>query len=167
MAATQQDLFARLDALAIAHRTVTHPPLFTVEQSQGLRGSIPGGHSKNLFLKDKKDRFWLVTAREDADVDLKSLHRVIGSARLSFGRADKLEELLGVKPGSVTPFGAINDAGNQVTVVLDKGLLAFGDVNFHPLTNEATTTVSADGLIAFLRDTGHEPLLIDLPQAEE
>ena len=110
MPATPDDLFAFLDRLGIAHSTVTHPPLFTVEQSQALRGQIPGGHTKNLFLKDKKDALFLVTALEDAAIELKSLHRRLGATgRFSFGSADLMRETLGVEPGAVTPFGALND----------------------------------------------------------
>src|SRR6266849_7243955 len=105
MPASPDELFAYLDRLGVAHSTVTHPPLFTVEQSQALRGTIPGGHTKNLFLKDKKDALFLVTALEDATIELKSLHRVLGaSGRFSFGSADLLRDTLGVEPGSVTPF---------------------------------------------------------------
>src|SRR5438874_13013725 len=107
--ATPADLFAYLDQLGILHRTVRHPPLFTVEQSQALRGTIPGGHTKNLFLKDKKDSVFLVVAPEDARVDLKTLDHKLGASRFSFGSAALLEELLGVTPGAVTAFGAIND----------------------------------------------------------
>ena len=109
MPATPDDLFAYLDSLGIAHKTVTHAPLFTVEQSQALRGTIPGGHTKNLFLKDKRDTVFLVVAPEDARVDLKSLHHKLGANRFSFGSSALLEELLGVTPGAVTAFGVIND----------------------------------------------------------
>src|SRR5262245_55414479 len=116
MPASPTDLFAAFDRLGIAHSTVNHPALFTVEQSQGLRGTIPGAHTKNLFLKDKKGALFLVTALEDAAIELKSLHRVLGaSGRFSFGSADQMRETLGVEPGSVTPFGAINDTRSQVT----------------------------------------------------
>ena len=167
MPATKQDLFARLDALGIAHSTVTHPPLFTVEESQALRGEIEGVHAKNLFLKDKKDRLWLVVARETLAVDLKRLDAVIGAARLSFGRAELLEAVLGVRPGAVTPFALINDAGRQVTPVLDRGLVASPLVNFHPLTNEATTTVSSQGLLTFIESCGHRAMIVDLPVRAE
>src|SRR3954469_10682659 len=115
MPATKDELFAYLDQLGIAVSTVEHPALFTVEQSQELRGEIPGGHTKNLFLKDKKDQIFLVVAEEDAEIDMKSLHKRIDSARLSFGKPELLLELLGVVPGSVTPFGVINDKGGRVT----------------------------------------------------
>ncbi|MFZ2094410.1 MAG: YbaK/EbsC family protein, partial [Pseudolabrys sp.] len=124
MPKTPEQLFAALDALGIFHSTVKHPPLFTVEQSRNLRGQIPGGHTKNLFLRDKKYDIYLVVALEDADVDLKGLHRRLGATgRFSFGSADLLREVLGVEPGAVTPFGAINDAEGRVTVVLDTSMM--------------------------------------------
>ena len=120
LAATPAELFAALDRLGIAHPTVSHPPLFTVEQSRSLRGSIAGGHTKNLFLRDKKGVLFLVTALEDAAIELKSLHRRLGATgRFSFGAADLMMETLGVTPGAVTPFGVINDTTQRVTVVLD------------------------------------------------
>jgi len=158
MPKTPDQLFAALDALGIAYRTVKHPPLFTVEQSQALRGQIPGGHTKNLFLRDKKYELYLVVAEEDADIDLKSLHRRLGThGRFSFGSADLLREVWGVEPGAVTPFGAINDAQGRVTVVLDATLMAHDSLNFHPLVNTMTTSIKRDDLVKFLRATGHEP----------
>ncbi|MCJ8144361.1 prolyl-tRNA synthetase associated domain-containing protein [Ancylobacter sp. A5.8] len=161
-------LLARLEALGIATRTVEHPPLFTVEDSQALRGDIPGGHTKNLFLKDKKGNLFLVVVEEEAKVDLKSLHQPLGAAsRLSFGSAELLEEVLGVKPGAVTAFGPVNDRQGRVTVVLDAGLMAHETVNCHPLVNTATTTIASADLIRFLRDTGHEPLILAVPCRSE
>jgi len=158
MPATPADLFAMLDRIGIAHATVEHPPLFTVEQSQSLRGQIPGGHTKNLFLKDKKGALFLVVAQEDARIALGSLHRQLGaSGRLSFGSPDLLREVLGVEPGSVTPFAAINDTAGRVTVVLDAAMLRHPTLNYHPLTNTMTTSVAHDDLLKFLRATGHEP----------
>jgi len=158
MSASPDDLFAFLDRLGIAHPTVAHPPLFTVEQSQALRGSIPGGHTKNLFLKDKKGALYLVTALEDARIDLKSLHRRLGAGgRFSFGAADLLRETLGVEPGAVTPFGALNDAAGRVAIVLDAALMTYDIINAHPLVNTMTTSIGRDGLLGFLRATGHEP----------
>ena len=162
MTLTRNDLLSRLDALGIVTTTVDHPAVFTVEESKRLRGNLLGGHTKNLFLKDKKGRLWLVVALEDRDVDLKALRKEIGAAQLSFGKPDLLSKVLGLEPGSVTPFGVINDTDGQVTVILDKGLLAFDTVNFHPLTNTATTQISPEGLQAFLRDTRHEPTIIAL-----
>jgi Ala-tRNA(Pro) deacylase len=165
VATSAQDLFACLERLGIETRTIRHPPLFTVEQSRALRGDIPGGHSKNLFLKDKKGALYLVVAEEDAEIDLKSLHRLIGSGRLSFGKPDLLREVLGVVPGAVTPFAVINDTGRRVQIFLDAALMRHEVVNFHPLDNSATTAIGRDELIRFLRETGHEPAIIALSQA--
>lgn len=163
-----EDLLARLGELGIETRTVTHPPLFTVEDSQGLRGDIPGGHTKNLFLKDKKGNLFLVVVEEEARVDLKSLHVPLGAAsRLSFGSAELLEEVLGVKPGAVTAFGPVNDAQGRVTVVLDEELMAHDEINCHPLVNTATTTIRSDDLVRFLRTTGHEPVILAVPRRSE
>jgi Ala-tRNA(Pro) deacylase len=162
MPATPDDLFALLQSLGIRVETHEHEPLFTVDQSRALRGGIAGGHSKNLFLKDRDGRLFLMVAEEEARVDLKTLHVRIGArGRLSFGSAELLEAVWGVKPGAVTPFGAINDREGRVTVLIDPHLLAAGTVNFHPLVNSRTTSIRADDLIAFLRATGHEPVLID------
>ena len=157
MPATPDDLFAFLDSLRIAHKTVTHAPLFTVEQSQALRGTIPGGHTKNLFLKDKKDAVFLVVAPEDGHVDLKTLHHKLGAGRFSFGAAALLDELLGVPPGAVTPFGAINDKGGRVNVVIDASLMQHAVINCHPLTNTMTTSIGSADLVKFLEATGHMP----------
>ena len=158
MPATPAELFACLDHLGIPHTTVTHPPLFTVEQSRALRGQIPGGHTKNLFLKDKKDALFLVTALEDATIELKSLHRRLNaSGRFSFGSANLMLETLGIAPGAVTPFGALNDTAGRVTIVLDKALMQHTAINAHPLVNTMTTSISREGLLAFLVSTGHNP----------
>lgn len=158
MPVTPEQLFEALDALGVAHPTVKHPPLFTVEQSRALRGQIPGGHTKNLFLRDKKNALYLVVAEEEADIELKGLHRLLGaSGRFSFGSADLLREVLGVAPGAVTPFGAINDKENRVTVVLDDALMAHDIINSHPLVNTMTTSIKRDDLLTFLRSTDHIP----------
>ena len=158
MPASPEELFAYLDRLGIAHSTVSHAPLFTVEQSQALRGQIPGAHTKNLFLKDKKSAIYLVVAPEEASIDLKGLHRLLGATgRFSFGSADLLLEVLGVQPGSVTPFGAMNDAGGRMNVVLDTGLMRHDVINAHPLVNTKTTSLASQDLIKFLEATGHVP----------
>jgi len=161
MPATPADLFAFLDRLGIAHQTITHPPLFTVEQSRALRGRIPGGHTKNLFLKDKKDALFLVVALEDAAIDLKSLHRRLhASGRFSFGSANLLRATLGVEPGAVTPFATINDTGRRVSVVLDAAMMAHETLNYHPLDNTMTTSIAREGLTRFLEATGHPPQIL-------
>ncbi len=158
MPSTPTDLFAFLDRLGIPHSTVSHPPLFTVEQSRALRGTIPGGHTKNLFLRDKRGAYYLIVASEDAPIDLKGLHRRLGaSGRFSFGSAIALQELLGVEPGSVTPFAVINDVDSKVAVVLDAPMLAHERLNYHPLVNTMTTSISRAGLIRFLEACGHPP----------
>jgi len=158
MPSTPGDLFAFLDRLKIPYSTVSHPPLFTVGQSRELRGTIRGGHTKNLFLRDKRGACYLVVASEDAAIDLKGLHRRLGaSGRFSFGSADALREVLGVEPGSVTPFAAINDVAGKVVVVLDSAMLAHELLNYHPLINTMTISISRDGLITFLKACGHEP----------
>ncbi|MFO1150207.1 MAG: prolyl-tRNA synthetase associated domain-containing protein [Alsobacter sp.] len=163
MPLTPDDLFATLDALGVAHETQHHPAVFTVEESKRLRGVLPGAHVKNLFVKDKKSRLFLISAVEDTRIDLKKVHELIGgSGRVSFGSADLLMEVLGVAAGSVTPFAAINDTTGRVTVVLDQRLLEHERINVHPLVNTMTTGVSRDGLLAFLRSTGHEPVVVPL-----
>jgi Ala-tRNA(Pro) deacylase len=161
MPKTEAELFSFLDSLGIAVATHRHPPLFTVADSQALRGEIPGGHTKNLFVKDKKDNFFLLTLGEDATVDLKAVHRLIGAAgRVSFGKPEMLMELLGVAPGSVTVFGLINDTNRRVTVVLDQALMENAVVNAHPLTNEATTSIAAADLLRFIEATGHRAVIL-------
>lgn len=161
MPITPDQLLSHLAELGVETETVRHPPLFTVADSQALRGEIGGAHTKNLFVKDKKNSYFLITVEEDATVDLKSLHREIGGAgRLSFGRPEKLMELLGVAPGAVTVFGAINDTAGAVRIVLDKGLMENPVINAHPLTNEATTSIARDDLLRFLESTGHEPAIL-------
>ncbi len=157
MPKTPDELFEFLRGLGIETATVTHPPLFTVADSQGLRGVIAGAHTKNLFLKDKKDNFFLLTVEENASVDLKTIHGRIGAAsRVSFGSPAALLELLGVTPGAVSAFGLINDGEGRVRFFLDETLARAELVNCHPLSNEATTTIRSDDLIRFAEATGHQ-----------
>lgn len=161
MPATRADLFALFDRLGVSHSTLDHAPVFRVEDGRAIKAALPGGHTKNLFLKDAKGQPWLISALGDTAIDLKRLHPVIGSARLSFGSEALLWETLGVRPGSVTAFALMNDPGRRVRFVLDAALLRTDPVNFHPLGNDATTTVSRHGLMAFLRELGVEPLIVD------
>jgi Ala-tRNA(Pro) deacylase len=167
MPATPAELFAYLDRLGIAHATVAHAALFTVEQSRALRGQIPGGHTKNLFLRDKRGDFYLVVALEDAVIPLKGLHQRLGAGRFSFGSAEAMWEALGVEPGSVTPFAAINDTTGRVRVVLDAAMLTLTHeaLNFHPLVNTMTTSISRAGLLKFLEATGHGPRVENVSEA--
>lgn len=160
MSASRQDLMDFLDRLGIGVTTAEHLPLFTVEESRKLRGDIAGGHTKNLFLKDKKGALFLLVADEDAAIDMKTLYQKIGSARLSFGRPELLAEKLGVAPGSVTPFGLINDKAGDVAVLLEAGLMRHEMLNFHPLENIATTTIGRGDFLTFLRASGHEPRIV-------
>ena len=163
MSYSPADLLTFLDSLGIETKTAQHPPLHTVADSKSLRGEIPGGHTKNLFLKDRKDQYFLLTVDEDAVVDLKTIHVVIGAAgKVSFGRVEALLELLGVMPGAVTVFGAVNDREGKVKVFLDSGLMANDIINGHPLTNDATTSIGAQDLIKFLKATGHQPNVLKL-----
>ena len=155
MPATEIELFERLERLGIETTTHRHAPMFTVADAKKLRGELPGGHSKNLFLKDKKGVLWLVVALEDTEIDLKALSGIMGSARLSFGKPDLLMEILGVPPGSVTPFALINATPSQLHVVLEAKMLSHAVINFHPLSNEATTAISPEGLLFGIADTSH------------
>jgi Ala-tRNA(Pro) deacylase len=160
----EQTLYARLTALGIAWTTYAHAPVFTVEDAAHLYDSQPGGHTKNLFLKDKKGGLWLVTLRDDLRVDLNGLAKVLGTPRFSFGSAERLIGTLGVEPGSVTPFAVMNDTGGEVRLVLDAGMLALRPLNFHPLRNDRTTAIAPEDLLAFARATGHEPAIMEIPE---
>jgi Ala-tRNA(Pro) deacylase len=161
---TPEELLAHFDALGISHRTYSHPPVFTVAEAVALRGSLPGGHCKSLFLKDKKGGFWLVVLLEERRIDLRKLAAWLPAPRLSFGGAADLERLLGVRPGSVTPFALVNDAQHLVTPVLDAGMLARDPLNYHPLVNDRTTAVSPDDLLRLLATSGHVPRIIELDE---
>ena len=160
MPATRSDLMKRLDELGIETRTVEHAPVFTFAESSVLGHEIPGGHTKNLFLKDAKGGLHLVIAHAHTQIDLKTLPRTIGSARLSFGRPELLMEVLGVTPGAVTAFALINDKDGRVAVIVDATLLTFQSINCHPLENSATTSIARDDLLQFIRACGHEPRIL-------
>jgi Ala-tRNA(Pro) deacylase len=165
MPATRDDLFARFDSLAIKVRTKEHPPVFTVEDARALRGEIPGGHCKNLFLKDEKGAIYLIVCLEDARIDLKAAPARIGSRRLTFGKPDLLLEVLGVEPGSVTPFGLINDTSQRTNVILEQKMMDEQFVSYHPLRNDATTTLTPADLLSFICSCGHAPRIMALSQA--
>jgi len=160
-----QQLFARLAELGLAHNTVEHAPVFTVEQAKAHRGTLPGHHIKNLFLRNKREEMWLVVALEDRAIDLKRLGELLGAGRLSFGSAERLKRHLGVEPGSVTPLALINDASRSVQLVLDRGLVDGNGapVNVHPLVNTMTTAMAATDLLRFFQATGHVPRWLDFP----
>ena len=160
--AGREALFAFLDSLGVATTTVEHPPVFTVAEARRLRGAIPGGHCKSLFLKDRKGGLWLVVADEARRVELGALSRFLAAPRFSFGKPDLLLAALGVAPGAVTPFALINDrAERRVSVVLDAEMMRRPRLNYHPLDNRATTTIAAAGLRAFIAACGHVPYSVD------
>ena len=162
MAATPADLFERLEELGIAYQTHHHDPVFTVEEAQSVSRTLSGGHSKNLFLKDKKGNPYLLVCLEDTKVDLKELRKKIGAQNLSFAKAELLLELLGVTPGSVTPFALINDTAGRVKVLLDAKMVEEDFLNFHPLINDQTTQISMEDLKLFIEATGHDIAVIKL-----
>ena len=162
---SRQDLLEKLAGLGIKTKTIDHDPVFTVAESTKLERDIEGGHTKNLFLKCKKGNLYLVVALNDARIDLKTLHNRLGSGRLSFGSADLLVEVLGVTPGSVTPFALINDGGQRVNVVLDEAMLRYDLLNYHPLSNAATTSIARDDFLRFIRACGHEPRILAVSEA--
>jgi len=167
MPATRQDLFDYLDKLDIFHTTYDHAPIFTVEEGTEIKAKMPGGHTKNLFLKDKAGRFFLICALGDTVIRINKLHPGLGCKRLSFGKPEPLLELLGITPGSVTLFSIINDTEQQVTLILDAALLNHDIVNFHPLLNDATTAISSADMIAFAKATGHDPIILDFAKLSE
>jgi Ala-tRNA(Pro) deacylase len=158
---TPQELFDLFDRLGIAHRTIEHPAVYRVGEGEEFKAGMPGGHTKNLFLKDAKGQLWLVSALQETRIDLKGLPAVIGSARLSFGSAETMEAALGVAPGSVTAFALANDRDHRVRFVLDAALGKADPVNFHPLANTATTAISQSDFRRFLATLGVEPLVVD------
>jgi Ala-tRNA(Pro) deacylase len=162
MAADRKTLNARLATLGITTTIVEHEPVFTVEESAALRTSIPGAHTKNLFLTDSDGRMVLVVAKDDTRVDLKALAKRLGAGRFSFGKAERLEAVLGVSAGSVTPLALMNASAAGVTVVVDQALMDFAEVNCHPLENTATMRFATADLIRFIRACGHEPLILQL-----
>ena len=158
MPATPEDLFARFDALGIAHTAHRHAPVFTVGESAGIKAAMPGGHTKNLFLKDKKGALFLISAIADTKIDLNAVSKILGAGRFSFGSGELLQETLGVTPGSVTVFAVINDPDQRVRLILDQSLFAHDPVNFHPLRNDATTALSPADLLRFLAALGRAPV---------
>ncbi len=166
--AEEARLLGFLQELGVESAVHRHPPLFTVEDSQALRGELPGAHVKNMFLKDKSGGLWLVTCLEDRKIRIRDLEKAVGARKMSFGKPELLLETLGVRPGAVTPFAAFNDReARAVTVVLDSALDASEIVNCHPLHNAATLAVPAAGLVRFFEATGHQPVRVDFDALEE
>ena len=159
-----EQLFSRLDELGLRHHTTRHPPVFTVAEAKAHRGPLEGTHIKNLFLRNKKKRMWLVVAKEDREIDLKALGRRIGAGHVSFGRPERLMQYLGVEPGSVTPFALVNDTERQVQPVLDARIFDRDPIHAHPLRNDMTTAIGGADLLAFIRACGHDPQILDLDE---
>jgi Ala-tRNA(Pro) deacylase len=165
MPATRADLFQRFADLGIETTTLDHPPVFTVEEAKKVHDDVPGGHCKNLFCKDEKGVLWLIVALEDAFINLKAAPAKIGSKRLTFGKPELLLEVLGLEPGSVTPFGLINDTTQRTNVILDEAMMRESLLNFHPLKNDATTTISSADLMRFITSCGHAPRVVAVSDA--
>ena len=165
--ATPDDLFRRLDELGVEVETVRHPPVFTVEEAKEVRGAIPGCHTKNLFLRNKKGTMYLLVCHQDADVDLRALADHTGPGRLSFASERRLMRYLGVVPGAVNPFAVINDVEGEVTVLLDADLMEWETLNFHPLDNAMTTSIARADLLRFLQAEAHPPVVVHLEAVAE
>jgi Ala-tRNA(Pro) deacylase len=166
MSITRNNLFRYLNELNIQYSTIEHEPIFKVEDSALLKNNMAGANTKNLFLKDKKGQLFLVCAVSDTKINVNKLHHTLGCKRLSFGKPEVLKNALGVTPGSVTLFSIINDKNLEVTLVIDKSLLNYDIVNFHPLLNDATTAISNKDMIKFAKSTKHEPLIVDFAELE-
>jgi Ala-tRNA(Pro) deacylase len=162
MPVTKEALLAYLREEGLTFTPHEHPPVFTVEEAQARCSHIPGVHCKNLFLKDKKEKLWLLTVPDERMVDLKTLPDKIGAARISFGKPDLLMEVLGVLPGSVSPLALFNDTNRRVTPVLDAWMMRQQELNYHPLVNTCTLTMTPDALRLFMRKQGYDPLLVEL-----
>jgi Ala-tRNA(Pro) deacylase len=160
----EAELYNRFRQLGIAWQTIEHAPVFTVEESDALGLAMPGCHTKNLFLKDKKGGLWLVVVAAERRVDLPALAKALEAPRFSFGSAELLIAALGITPGSVTPFALINDSDHAVTVVLDAAMLTCDPVNFHPLRNDRTTALAPGDLVRFVEACGHRPRIVPIPE---
>ncbi|PPR79489.1 MAG: Prolyl-tRNA editing protein ProX [Alphaproteobacteria bacterium MarineAlpha2_Bin1] len=160
----EQELFDLFKLINIKTKTFRHEALYTVEDSQKLRGNIPGTHCKTLFLKDKKNGLWLIVVSEDSQINLNSLAKKMGAGRFSFCSAEVMLKILGVEPGSVTPFAIISNNARDVNVILDKKMLESNELNYHPLHNKATTTISSNDLIKFISHFGNTFKIIEIPQ---
>ncbi len=161
--ATSQELVARLQVLGIEVPLLEHEAVYTVEEAKAVRGDLEGCHTKNLFVRNKKEAMWLVTCLADRAVDLKWLGEHIGGGRLSFGSARRLMKYLGVTPGAVSPFAIVNDKRREVRVVVDREVLKREPINFHPLDNRMTVTIGAKDLLQFLESERHTPQIINFP----
>lgn len=159
---TPEDLLKIMQRLDIQYELHHHAPIFTVKEGEHLKAEIPGVHCRNLFLRDKKKKNFLVVAANETKIDLKTLPERIDSGRISFGSAERLWQHLGIRPGSVCPFTAINDPEHHVQIILDANMMRAEIVNYHPLDNAMTIGLSPQGLLKFFDHTGHKPIILDL-----
>lgn len=166
MPTSPEELMAQLENMGIEFKLYHHEAVYTVEESEKVDAGIEGTPCRNLFLRDKKKKNFLVVLQHATEVDMKKLPSVIGSDRLSFGSADRLWQYLGVRPGSVCPFAITNDTDNQVKILLDKSMMETDLVNYHPLLNTMTVGLTPDDLIKFIESTGHEAHIVDLSPAK-
>lgn len=166
MSDAETQLYKDLAALGVAHKVYEHPAVFTVAESSAHNDAIPGAHTKNLFLKDKAGEYYLVTVPAEARVDLKALPAAVGCGRVSFGKAEDMERLLGITPGSVTALAAINDAAGEVRFILDASLMDAQFINCHPLRNSATLGLAPEDLVRALTFWRHAPLIKSIPILE-
>lgn len=158
---TDEDLMRKISDLSIDTVMLSHQPLMTVEDQNAQKHLSHGAHSKNLFLKDKSNKFWMITALDDTSINLKNAAQQLGAGKFTFGKPAEMLDLLGITPGSVSPFALINDTANQVTFVLEKRMLEYTHQNFHPLRNDRTVRIATDDFIAFLNHIDHEPILLN------
>lgn len=158
---TPEPLNGIFKSLGIESRTWAHPPVFRVGEDDGFKHHIPGGHTKNLFLKDKKEQLWLITALHDTKIDLKSLPGLIGCDRVSFGSPERLLGALNVTPGSVTPLALYHNLTRNVRPVLDARMMAGEYMACHPFINDKTTVIASQDLVKFLKNMSYNPLIID------
>ncbi|MBX2853706.1 MAG: prolyl-tRNA synthetase associated domain-containing protein [Rhodobacteraceae bacterium] len=164
---TEAELLAKLEQLEIPFTVHRHPPLFTVEESQALRGELPGTHVKNMFMKDKKGGLWLITCLEDRRIRIRDLEKALAAPKMSFAKPDVMMAAIGVSPGAVTPLAAANAAVGEISLVVDASVMAAGTVNCHPLHNEATIALTSADLARFLTEVGHPPILVDFGALEQ
>ena len=163
---TEAELLIQLEQLSVPYTLHRHPAVFTVEESQALRGELPGVHVKNMFLKDKKGGLWLITCLEDRRVKIRDLEKTLGAPKMSFAKPELLLEAIGVLPGAVTPLAVVNTRPGDLTLVIDASILSAETINCHPLHNEATIALSTEDLGRFLSHIGHAPKLVDFDALE-
>ena len=160
---SEAKVYEALDSLGIPYTRHEHPPVFTVEQAERHWTDISGAHCKNLFLRNKKgNRHYLVILPSIKQADLRQLNARLNEDRLSFGSAERLRKYLGLEPGSVSPFGLINDSRKAVSVIVDLDLRRAGRVNFHPNVNTVTVGIDMADFERFLAWTGNEIRFFEL-----